>query len=138
LNACEACAAAKAKQKNVPKESPHVPAKANNERIYLDIATIKAPSNVNVTKPNWCIMVDERTQLKFSDFFPTKNGMVEPTCAKLMKWKQAGMPVQYIRLDNAGENKLLKTSEVVIGNWASNLNSQPEILPQLLPIEDVL
>jgi len=35
--------------------------------------------------------------------------MVEPTCAKLLKWKQAGMPVQYIQLDNAGENKLLKT-----------------------------
>jgi len=54
-------------------------------------------------------MVDERTQLKFSDFFPTKNGMVEPTCAKLMKWKQTDIPVQFIRLDNAGENKLLKT-----------------------------
>jgi len=72
LNACEACAAAKAKQKNVPKESSHVPAKTNNERIYLDIAAIKAPSHVNVTKPNWHIMVDERTQINFLISFQPK------------------------------------------------------------------
>ena len=53
-------------------------------------------------------MVDERTQLKFSDFYTTKNGMVEPTCEQFYRWKQSGNPVKYVRLDNAGENKLLK------------------------------
>ncbi len=64
-------------------KSPHVPEKANNKRIYLDNAIIKAPSNVNVTKTDWHIMMDERTQLKFSDFFPTKNGMVEPNLCQV-------------------------------------------------------
>jgi len=46
--------------------------------------------------------------MKFSDFFQTKNAMVEPTCEKFMRWKQAGFPVKNVQLDNSGENKLLK------------------------------
>jgi hypothetical protein len=53
-------------------------------------------------------MVEERTQLKFSDFYPTKNGMIEPTCEQFYKWKQSGKQVKYVRLDNAGENKKLQ------------------------------
>jgi hypothetical protein len=38
-----------------------------------------------------------------------KNGMIEPTCAQLNKWKNAGfLVVKYLRLDNAGKNKKLK------------------------------
>jgi len=81
LQPCAACAAAKAKQKNVPKESLHVSASASNGRIYLDIATMKLlDSDVTMVDPNWCIMVDEWMQMKFSDFFQTKTAMVEPTC----------------------------------------------------------
>jgi hypothetical protein len=106
---CEACAAGKAKQKNVPKESEHKPATKGENRIFLDIATVKrTKENPSVTKPNWRIMVDERTGMKFSDFFETKNGMVEPTCVQWNKWKNAGLGVKYVRLDNAGENKKLK------------------------------
>jgi hypothetical protein len=53
-------------------------------------------------------MVDERTQLKFSDFFDTKNGMVEETCEQLHRWKESGREAKIIRLNNAGENKLLQ------------------------------
>ena len=53
-------------------------------------------------------MVDEHAQLKFSDFHETKNGMVEPACEQFKKWEQAGKKVDVVRLDNAGENKLLK------------------------------
>jgi len=60
LQPCEACTAAKAKQKNVPKESAHVSASASYERIYLDIATVKLfDSDVKVVNLNWHIMVDE-------------------------------------------------------------------------------
>jgi hypothetical protein len=59
-------------------------------------------------KPNWRSMVDERTQLKFSHFFKTKNAMVELTCEQFQKWKDNGKAMTYVRLDNAGENKLLK------------------------------
>jgi hypothetical protein len=47
-------------------------------------------------------MVDEATNLKFSDFYQTKDGMVEPT---LMKWsKLQGMDIKVVnvRLGNAG------------------------------------
>ena len=38
---CESCAAAKALQKNVPKESKHKKAVKGENQIFLDIATIK-------------------------------------------------------------------------------------------------
>jgi hypothetical protein len=72
-NPCESCATAKAKQKNVPKESEHQAATKEENRIFLDIATVKkAKDGPPVTKPNWRIMVDERTGMKFSDFFEAK------------------------------------------------------------------
>jgi hypothetical protein len=53
----------------VPKESEHKLADKDANRIFLDIATVKKLKNgPNVTKPNWRIMVDERTGMKFSDF----------------------------------------------------------------------
>ena len=110
LKPCAACAAAKAKQKNVPKYTENEPSKTSNGRIYLDIATLKDYSDGPTgTMPNWRIMVDERTQLKFSDFYATKNGMIEPTCVQFKKWQQAGMPVKNVRMDNAGENIALQT-----------------------------
>ena len=70
LKVCQSCAAGKAKQKNVPKQSEHKPSTKNGERVFLDIATVKKPSgtNIRVSKPNWRILVDERTGLKVSDF----------------------------------------------------------------------
>ena len=68
----------------------------------------KAKGGPPVTKPNWRIIVDERTGMKFSDFFDKKSGMVEPTCEMWYKWKTAGLGVNACRLDNAGENKLLQ------------------------------
>ncbi len=89
MKPCEVCAAGKAKLKNVPKASDHVASEVCNERIFVDIASIRRFASVQkVTKPNWRIMVDEYTQLNFSDFFETKNGMVEPTCEQLHKCKK--------------------------------------------------
>jgi hypothetical protein len=94
----------------VPKCSTYVPSAENNGRIFLDIATIKRiKDGPLVAKPNWCIMVEERTNLKFSSFYKTKGGMAEPTCEQLHRWKLAGKQVKYIRLNNAGENKKLET-----------------------------
>ena len=107
---CENCAVAKAKQKNVPKAPNNKKAENPGDRIYLDIATIKKPKgNVKVNpRRNWCIMVDKKTQIKFSEFYEKKNDMVEPTCKKLRSGKNADLGVNYMRLDNAGENKLLQ------------------------------
>ena len=52
-------------------------------RIHLDISSVKNtdyPDVENIPRPYWRLIVDERTQLKFSDFFTSKSGMVEPTC----------------------------------------------------------
>ena len=53
-------------------------------------------------------MVDLRTQMKFLDFYKTKDEMVEPTCEKIHKWKENGYNVTTIRCDNAGENVKLQ------------------------------
>jgi len=106
---CKACAEGKAKQKNVPKISEHIKATKEAPRIFLDLATVKDRlGKTELSKPNWRIMVDERTGMKFCDFFARKSDMIEPTCQQLHKWKQAGLSVKYIRLDNAGENKKLE------------------------------
>ena len=109
MQPCTACAAAKAKQKSVPKESDHVPVTGDACRVFLDISTIKKPNDLKtLAKPNWRIMVDERTQMKFSGFYEKKNHMVDPTCVKLNKWKQAGKTVKFIRMGNAGTNLKLQ------------------------------
>ena len=80
-------------------------------------------------------MVDEITQLKFSAFFPTKAAMVESTCSQLSKWKQAGFPVQFIRMDNAGENKAL---EKAMNGSTWRLNITPEYTARNSPQQNHL
>ena len=113
---CEACAVGKARQRNVEKRSKHIIAKEAGERIFLDIASIKENNEFfevedgkPTSKPYWRILVDERTQLKFSDFFCSKKEMIEPTCELLNKWRLSGKTVKYIRCDNAGENLSLQS-----------------------------
>jgi hypothetical protein len=80
---CKACAEGKAKQKNVIVAKQKRSFLVDDGRIHLDISSIRNtdfPEVENMPKPYWWIIVDQRTQLKFSDFFATKNGMVEPTC----------------------------------------------------------
>ena len=57
----------------------------NNGHIFLYIATIKALNItiINVTKPKWRILVDQRTQLESCDFYDTKSGITEPACENL-------------------------------------------------------
>jgi hypothetical protein len=132
LGPCYACAAGKAKQKNVLKRSEHIPSAENNGRIYLDIATVKRiKDGPKVSKPNWRIMVDECTNLKFSDFYETKAGMVEPTCEQFYRWKQARRPVKFVRLDNAGENKKLKSrAESVDWKFDTKFEFTVRVTPQ--------
>jgi hypothetical protein len=87
----------------------------------LDIATINRPDKKQVYKKNWHIMVDEQTGTKFTDFYATKAGMIEPTCAQLHRWKTSGHGVKNIRLDNAGENIALHVvATAVIGSSESS------------------
>jgi hypothetical protein len=48
--------------------------KKTEPQVFIDILTIKkAKKGPKPTRPNWCMMVDEKTQLKFSKFYETKN-----------------------------------------------------------------
>ena len=118
MTPCGACAEAKSKQRSLPSRTatirvevePKQVVKMVNERVHLDISSVKNPQDidVNVTKPHWMMVVDERTGMKWSEFHETKNGMVEPTCEKWYRWQQSGMPVKIVRCDNGGENKKLE------------------------------
>ena len=109
MKPCQSCAAGKAKQKNVPKESDEkLKAVEGKNRIYLDIATIKKKEGMpKPTRPHWLIQVDERSQMKFSEFLKRKNDMPEIVCEQWQRWKTRDLLPYYCRLDNAGENKLL-------------------------------
>jgi hypothetical protein len=59
---CEACTIAKAKQRNVPKESQHIPTKESNGRVYLDIASLRSTDDNKISSnSNWRIIEDEKT-----------------------------------------------------------------------------
>jgi hypothetical protein len=56
MKPCEACTIGKAKQKNVPKITKTEPLKEGENRIFLDIATVKRTKDQpKVSKPNWRI-----------------------------------------------------------------------------------
>lgn len=106
---CVECTEAKAKQKSVPQEAESQPLEKGEMRVYLDICPMKAKKGEYVIpKPNWCMVVEEKTQYKTSGFYATKDGMVEPVCTKFKQWETAGKPVTHLRMDNAGENKKLQ------------------------------
>ena len=114
----------KAKQKNVPQISDHNMVTKSNERILLDVSTIKEPKGekkVTIKRVNWLIMVDEYSGMKISSFHDTKNGMVDPTCEIFENWRQNGRPVKFIWCDNGGENMKLD-SRAKRKDWKLNLD----------------
>jgi hypothetical protein len=124
LGVCAACSQAKARQKNVPKTNEtHVKASRAGERMFLDITSIKPPNGTTLYNRHWRMMVDEYSGCHFTDFFDTKNGMIEPTCAKFQQWKQADKTVKHLRMDNAGENnKLLERANGA--DWKLNIAAE--------------
>jgi hypothetical protein len=47
-------------------------------------------------------------RVKISHFNAKKYGMVEPTCELIKKLKNMKIKIKILRMDNAGENKLLQ------------------------------
>ena len=107
---CEACAVGKSKQQFLSQISVSEPLKNDERRIHLDISTLKLRPGAQgstigtVSKPHWRLIVEAVNHLKHSEFFATKDGMIEPTCALLQQWKDSGRPVTHVCMDNAGEN----------------------------------
>lgn len=125
LGICADCSRAKAKQKNVSKNNTtHVAATKPGERVFLDITSVKPPDNkTHLGKRHMRMMVDEYSGCTFADFYETKSGMIEPTCAQFQRWEQAGKCVAKLRMDNGGENtKLLE--RVNSAAWKLNIEAE--------------
>ena len=108
----------------MPQESEGTVATKPGERIFLDIATIKKKSinKSNITNPNWLLVVDQYTGMKFSTFHAKKNGIVEPLCEFFQKCLNMGKEaIKNVRLDNAGENKLVQQRSQSV-DWKLNIN----------------
>ena len=60
---CQACAEAKAKQKNISKDSAHEPTTVSNGRLFLDLSSVKDAKDerIKLIDRNWRMIVDERT-----------------------------------------------------------------------------
>jgi hypothetical protein len=109
MGTCLACTIGKAKQKNAKKKSEGNKIKEPGGRVYLDISTVKDKKGQSkIKKNNWRIMVDKSTNLKISHFYAKKDGMVEHTCELIKKLKNMEIEIKILRMDNAGESKLLQ------------------------------
>ena len=102
MKPCDACTIAKAQQKNVAKTSSGEKTKDVNGRWYHDISTVKSrDKSLNVSTPQWHMIVDELSGLKYSQFYAKKSAFVEPMLGMMQKAQQNGKPVQFVRGDNS-------------------------------------
>ena len=84
-----------AKQKNFPQSTELEKQDSDKKCAYLDLAWTKEKGGKRTVKwPYWRMLMDGLMNLRFSKFFHAKNDMAEPT-------------IDILRMDNAGENKLL-------------------------------
>ena len=81
MKPCEAYRVGKPKKNNVINNSNHKPSKGNDERIFINISSVKGKNDGPQvqSKQHWSIMVYELTNLNFTKLFSTKNGMIDPT-----------------------------------------------------------
>jgi hypothetical protein len=62
-------------------------------------------------------VVDEITNMKITHFFKANNGMCEPTCELIKKWKDIKIKGKCLRMDNAGEKNCYNNDvKAKIGN----------------------
>ena len=112
VDVCIACALAKAKQKNVCKLSERPKAVVVGGCLFIDLSVLTVPKDQGMSKirnKNWLLVVDERSNKKWSSFFSSKNGFIEPFVEFLSQLKARGIPVLVLRMDPSGENhKLVK------------------------------
>ncbi len=111
LLVCESCTIAKARQRNVPKEtSEENKAQEYNGQCFHDIATIKVPEKmegITTSEPNWHILIDEALGFKQSKFHILKGAIIPDMCQYMHSEKERGFPIQILRQENAKENVAL-------------------------------
>ena len=83
LGVCEHCSVAKAKRKDLGSGEDE----AAGDKIYLDCATVKV-NGKRLGKAVWRLMTKKKSGFTNSQFFDSKDGMVEPTIQKLHQYKE--------------------------------------------------
>ena len=102
MESCVACALAKARQRNVNKETDVI-STMPAERLYIDISSIQYPS-LGGSK-FWLLVVDHHTDFCWSYFLARKSELI----AKLLplfqslRLMEGVSPNRFVRCDNAGE-----------------------------------
>ena len=80
------------------KSSSGTKAKAPNERLRRNLATVTAPndSDNKISTTVWQILVDKITGIKFTGFYDKKSSIADKMCERLVQLEtMAGKPVQY-------------------------------------------
>jgi hypothetical protein len=75
---------------------------------------MKVPEGLDVTinKPNWHIMFHQLSGFKQSNFFVTKNEIIDYMYQIMHSEAEQGYSIQFLHQDNAGENvKLVKIAK---------------------------
>jgi len=101
---CEACANAKARQKNLNQEANQ--SEVPGERLAIDISSVNTPS-LGGTK-FWVLITDENTKMKWSFFLKRKNEIQAQVMPFMKELFGTGFKVKFVRMDNAGENEILQ------------------------------
>ena len=118
---CMHCTTVKGKRKALNRTGNPKRRKSNG-RIGIDISTIKSSKNsdIIVSKPNWIMVIDERSGLQLSSFHKNKDDIVPYLADKFSMFTYDGSPVLKVRCDNAGENKSTER-EVNSRKWRLNI-----------------
>jgi hypothetical protein len=107
LKPCFACKMANTKKPKVAKQTLVIADKIG-ERIYMDISSIKSTSYGG--RKFWLLLVDDKSDRSWSFFLKKKSDLQDTVMTFLRDMAKKGTPVSFIRCDNAGENKSLKTA----------------------------
>ena len=118
---CSACAAGKAKQRNVPKVSERPRETKPGAMVSHDISTIGDREGAKAPHKQWHLTVDNASMYCISEFFSNKDKFIEPFC-KLLKAIQTRLKVKntIVRMDNSGENKKF-VERSTDADWQLNL-----------------
>ena len=103
---CEDCILAKIKRKNLNKESQNK-SRIPGERILIDVSYIKRES---LGKRNmWILIEDQASTMKWSHFGRRKNESINIVFNFIQQLKAKSPNLgKYLRMDNSGENVVLK------------------------------
>ena len=123
---CEECALAKARQKNLNKESSTRSNQAG-ERLFIDISSISYPSFGGARF--WLLIVDDFTDYCWSYFMKNKSDLSSKMQELIQELKTKQLKVKYIRCDNAGENQAFEQETKQLG-WGIKFEYTAPRTPQ--------